>query len=188
MLANPAVQALLMFFISTGLTLGDVHSQFWAWACWLLTGLLLIVALLNWWHWPGNYGRRLESLLYLRWSGRVSLRKAAEIIYTEARANDSVWAHAAERLSLDKSPDGILCYIAEVLKQDTDIYGKRPPSTRVEKLNPMQLKYGAVRNGAREVQMRDETKALFTDLEVETKELRRALSEVRESLKTTTSI
>jgi hypothetical protein len=71
----------------------------------------------------------LESIWYLRCGGRVSLRIAAEILYSEARAHDSVWAHAAERMSLDKSPDGILCYIAEMVKQDTVIYGKRPPST-----------------------------------------------------------
>ena len=91
-------------------------------------------------------------------------------------------------MSLDKSPDGILCYIAEVVKQDTTIYGKRPPSTHVEKLDPLQLKYGTVKHGAREVYMRDNTKAVFTDLKVDAKELRRALREVRESLRTTTPI
>jgi hypothetical protein len=91
-------------------------------------------------------------------------------------------------MSLDKSPDGILCYIAEVVKQDTTIYGKRPPSTHVEKLDPLQLKYGTVKNDGREVYMRDNTKAVFTALEVDAKELRRALREVRESLRTTTPI
>ncbi|MCP3721266.1 hypothetical protein [Paraburkholderia sp. CNPSo 3281] len=188
MLANPAVQAILMFLVSTALTLGDVHSRAWAKTCWWLTGALILVAFFQWLRWPGNYGRKWESIWYLRWGGRVSLRKAAEIIYSEARAQDSVWAHAAERMSLDKSPDGILCYIAEVVKQDTVIYGIRPPSTHVEKLNPLQLKYGTVKDGAREVHMRDNTKAVFTDLEVDAKELRRALREVRESLKTTTPI
>lgn len=188
MLANPAIQAILMFLVGTALTLGDVHSRAWAKACWWLTGALILVAVFRWLRWPGNYGRKWESIWYLRWRGRVSLRKAAEIIYSEARAQDSVWAHAAERMSLDKSPDGILCYIAEVVKQDTVIYGKRPPSTHVEKLDPLQLKYGTVKYGAREVHMRDNTKAVFTDLEVDAKELRRALREVRESLRTTTAV
>lgn len=118
MLANPAIQAFLMFLVSTALSVGDVHSHVLAWACWCLTGMLLLVTIFRWLRWPGSYGRRLDSLWYLRWGGRVSLRKAAEIIYSEARAQDSVWAHAAERLSLDKSPDGILCYIAEIIKQD----------------------------------------------------------------------
>jgi hypothetical protein len=187
-LANPAIQAILMFLVGTALTLGDVHSRAWAKACWWLTGVLILVAVFQWLRWPGNYGRKWESIWYLRWGGRVSLRKAAEIIYSEARAQDSVWAHAAERMSLDKSPDGILCYIAEVVKQDTVIYGMRPPSTHVEKLDPLKLKYGTVKNGAREVHMRDNTKAVFTDLEVDAKELRRALREVRESLRTTTPI
>ncbi|MDC6296220.1 hypothetical protein ACQZ32_11475 [Ralstonia pseudosolanacearum] len=188
MLTNPAVQAFLMFFVGSALTLGDVHSQVWARVCWGLAGVPLLVAVLQWLRWPGSYGRKLESLWYLRWGGRVSLRKAAEIIYSEARAQDSVWAHAAERLSLDKSPDGILCYIAEVIKQDTPLYGRRLPSTHLEKLDPLQLKYGTVMNGAREIHMRDNTKAVFTDLEVDAKELRRALREVRESLKTATPI
>lgn len=65
------------------------------------------------------------------------------------------------------------------------IYGIRPPSTHVEKLNPLQLKYGTVKNGAREVYMRNNTKAVFADLEVNAKELCRPLREVRESLRTT---
>ena len=52
----------------------------------------------------------------------------------------------------------------------------------------MQLKFGIVKYGAREVHMRDNTKAVFTDLQVDAKDLRRALREVRESLRTTTSI
>jgi hypothetical protein len=188
MLANPAIQAFVMFLVGTALTLGDVHSGAWAKACWWLTGVLILVSAFQWLRWPGNYGRKWESIWHLRWGGRVSLRKAAEIIYSEARAQASVWAHAAERMSLDKSPDGILCYIAEVVKQDTVIYGVRPPSTHVEKLDPLQLKYGTVKNGAREVHMRDNAKAVFTDLEVDAKELRRALREVRESLRATTPI
>lgn len=188
MLANPAIQALLMFLIGTALTLGDVHSRVGALACWGLAGALMLAAFLRWRSWPGSYGRKLESLWYLRWGGRVPLRKAAEILYSEARAQDSVWADAAERMSLDRSPDGILCYIAEVIKQDTPIYGRRPPSTHVEQLDPLQLKYSIVTNGAREMHFRDKTKAVFASLEVDSKELRRALEEVRESLKTTTAV
>ncbi|WP_158660674.1 hypothetical protein [Paraburkholderia hospita] len=50
----------------------------------------------------------------------------------------------------------------------------------------MQLKYGTGKYGAREVQKRDKSKAVFTDLEVNAKELRRALREVWESLRATT--
>lgn len=185
MLGNPALQSFLTFLVGTALELGDVHSKVVALLCWGLAGVLLLVAIFQWLRWPGTYGRKLESLWYLRWGGRVPLRKAAEILYSEARAQDSIWAHAAERLSIDRSPDGILCYIAEVIKQDTTFYGKRPPSTRIEKLDPLQLKYGSVKNGAREVHMRDSAKSVFTDLEVDIKELRRALREVRESLGTT---
>lgn len=81
-----------------------------------------------------------------------------------------------------------MCYIAEIIKQDTALYGKRSPSTHLEKLEPLQLKYGTVKNGAREIHMRDSTKAVFTDLEVDTKELRRALREARESLRTRTPV
>jgi hypothetical protein len=91
---------------------------------------------------------------------RISLRTAVQIIYAEARA-------AARR---------------------TRFYGERPPSIREEKLGPLQLKYGTVKNGARAIHMNDSTQAVFTNLQVETKELRRALREVRENLKTATPI
>ena len=91
-------------------------------------------------------------------------------------------------MSLDKSPDGILDYIGSIMARDTVFYGKHPPSTHVEPLQPIQLKCATVKGGAREVHMRDNTKAVFVDLELDTRELRRALREVRESLKTTTPI
>lgn len=181
MYANPAFHSLIMFVIGTALTLGDVHSRVWASACWILTAVLLLVAFFQWIRWPGNYGFRLQSLWYLRWGGRVSLRKAAEILYTEARLKSSIWASAAERLSADTSPDGILCYIATAMSLDTTFYGRRPPSTHVEALDPAFLKRGSVENGAREVHMHDGTKAVFTDLEVSTKDLRRNLKELIES-------
>ncbi len=188
MLANPAVQGFLMFLIGTALAVGDVHSPLLARLCWLATAVLFLVAFFQWLRWPGNYGRKLAGWVDLRWGGRISLRKAAEIIYSEARAQDSVWAHAAERMSLDKSPDGLLCYIAEVIKQDTQFYGKRLPSTHVEAIPPLQSQYGTVGEGAREIRMRDNTKAVFVDLEIDKKDLRRALAEVRSNLKTTTPI
>ena len=188
MLANPAIQALLMFLIGTALTLGDVHSKSWAWACWGVTGLFLVVAFCQWLRWPGKFGRKLESWWLLRWSGRISLHKAAEILYSEARASDSVWVVAAERMSLDKTPEGILDYMCAIIQQDTAFYGKRQPSTHLERIDPQQLKYATVSGGGREVRMRDNTRAVFTDLEVDTKDLRRALQEVRTNLKTTTPI
>jgi len=188
MIANPAVLSVLLFLVGKAIDLLHVDRQVVGWVCWGLAAVLLIVAVFQWLRWPGNYGRRLESIWYLRLNGRVSLRKAAEILYSEARAQDSIWAHAAERLSIDPSPDGILCYIGEMIVSDSTIYGRRPPSTHIETLGPMQLKYGSIQNGAREFHLRGNGTSVFTDLEVSTKELRRNLRELRESLKTTTSI
>lgn len=192
MLNNTVYFGVLTLLIGTGLQLTGLVNKPWGWTCLALatamTLLSLSVSLVRWLQLPDRARLSLRNLRYLRWSGRISLREATQIIYTEARANDSIWAHAAERLSPDKSPDGILCYIAEIVKQETTLYGKRQPSTRAERLDPMQAKYGTVSNGAREIRLRDNTKAVFTDLAIDTKDLRRALQEVRTNLKTTTPI
>lgn len=188
MLANPAVQAWFMFLIGTALALSGYQSQSLAFLCWAAAALLMVVSFLQWLRWPGRYGRKLQSIWYLRWGGRISLRKAAEILYSEARAQDSIWAEAAERMGIDKSPDGILSYIAQKITGGSEVYGRRPPSTHVEKLDTLQLKYASIEDGARELRLRDKSKSVFTDLEVSTKDLRRNLREIRGSLKSTTPI
>ena len=188
MLGNSLVQLLIACLFSAWLTLADIHSQFWGWACAIALAVLFVVAFLRLWQLPGRSRFSLSNLRLLRWNGRISLREAAHIIYTEARATDSVWAYAAERRTGGTSPDDILNFICKVMARDTPFFGKRPPSTHLERLEPMQLKNGTVIAGGRELQMRDETRALFTDLEVETKQLRRALDKVRDGLKTTTLI
>lgn len=192
MLNNSLYFGIFTLLLGTGLQLTGLVNKPWGWTCFVaaaaMLALSLFVSVFRWCQLPNRARFSLTNLRYLRWSGRIALRDAAQIIYTEARAQDSMWADAAERMSLDKSPDGILCYVAEIIKQDTAFYGKRLPSTHVETLDPLQSQYGTVTEGARELRMRDNTQTVFVDLAIDTKDLRRALQEVRSNLKTTTQI
>jgi hypothetical protein len=112
--------------------------------------------------------------------GRVLLRKAARITYEEARAIRSMLAEAAERLNPDKSPDGILNYAATyIVQQEARIWGRRPPSTRFECIEPMRAQTGTFAEGARVLRFQDKNNTVFTDLEITRTDLRKVLRMLR---------
>jgi hypothetical protein len=114
--------------------------------------------------------------------------RAARIAYEEARAHDSVWAHAAERLAVDKSPEGILDYMAGYFAGDHQLYGRRVPSTRLEAIDQFQAKHRTFTEGAKILYLRDQGRTMFSDLQVVKKDLKTVRKVMRESLKTTTQI
>ena len=132
-----------------GLQLGDVHSHFAAWACCALFAALLGYGAFQWLQLPNLYRRTAAALGSLSFGSRIPLREAARIAYEEARASGSILAHAAERVGPDKSPEGILNYVATYIAQVALIWGKRPPSTKSEPIDPMQAMTGAFCDGPR---------------------------------------
>lgn len=84
--------------------------------------------------------------VYKTWPSReaasefVSMNEAAALAYEEARKVKSWWALAAERLGgdLDKhaaaTPEEILSYMSTLIERKIPIYGVRPPSSFVEKI------------------------------------------------------
>ena len=119
--------------------------------------------------------------------GKVALSDAARISYEEARAHDSIWAHAAERLGVDNSPDGILDYMAGYFAQDGQLYGMRKPSTRVEAIDRRQAMHGTFREGAKYLYLRDQSGTEFSDLRVSSRRRivskpARAISPMRSAL------
>lgn len=153
-----------------------------------VAAVLLLYALLAWLMLPTRYRWSLGALGILTFSGKIPLPDAARIAYEEARACDSIWAHAAERLAVDKSPDGILDYIACYFAGETQLYGKRKPSERLEKIDTFQAKQGTFTEGAKYLCLRAQAKTVFSDIRVATKDLRSVVRQMRESLKATTPI
>lgn len=154
----------------------------------IATALLIAYALATWLQFPIGYRWTFSALRSVTFGGKIALSDAARIAYEEARAHDSVWAHAAERLAVDKSPEGILDYMAGYFAGDHQLYGRRAPSTRLEVIDPFQAKHGAFREGAKRLYLRDQGRTMFSDLQVAKRDLKTVRKVMRDSLKTTTHI
>jgi hypothetical protein len=108
----------------------------------------------------------------------VPLQDAARRVYEESRRSGALVSGAAERMSIDKSSDGILNYVATYLAQDTSIWGKRPPSRRLEQIGAVQTSRGSFASGGTALIMRD--KSAFTELCISRVDLHSALKAIRE--------
>ncbi|RQP98903.1 hypothetical protein [Burkholderia stagnalis] len=188
MLTNPAFWSVIFFLLPLAQALSDWHSRPVAWASLIAAVLLLSYAAVTWLLLPKGYRWTWGALRNLALDGRVALPDAARIAYEEARAHDSIWAHAAERLGVDNSPDGILDYMAGYYAQHGQLYGVRKPSTRVEAIDRRQALHGTFREGAKCFYLRDQSRTEFSDLRVSRKDVRAVRKVMRESLKTTTPI
>jgi hypothetical protein len=77
--------------------------------------------------------------------GFIPLTEAAALAYEEAREKGSWWAHAAEELGGDPTknvaatPQEITEYIATLIAKKIPVYGVRPPSRIVEKVDTKRL-------------------------------------------------
>jgi hypothetical protein len=187
MLTNPAFWSVLFFLLPLAQALSDWHSRPVGWASLIAAVLLLSYAVVTWLLFPKGYRWTWGALRNLA-LGKVALPDAARIAYEEARAHDSIWAHAAERLGVNNSPDGILDYMAGYFAQDGQLYGMRKPSTRVEAIDRRQAMHGTFREGAKYLYLRDQSRTAFSDLRVSKKDVRAVRKVMRESLKSTTPI
>lgn len=188
MLNNAAFWGVIFFLVSLASTFGGWHSPPAEWGCLIATAVLVIYALVAWLRLPQSYRWSQGAVRSLTIGGKVALSDAARIAYEEARAHDSLWAHAAERLAVDKSSDGILDYMAGYFAGDHQLYGRRMPSTRLEAIDRFQANQGAFRGGANRLYLRDQAKTIFSDLQVAKKDLKTVRKVMRESLKPTTPI
>jgi len=110
----------------------------------------------------------------LKW---IPLSDAALRVYEESRARGALISGAAERLSLDKTPDGVLSYVATYIAQDTAIWGTRPPSRQREPIGMMQAKNGKFLSAGRVMQMSNGVE--YRDLRITRVDQRRLLKELR---------
>jgi hypothetical protein len=105
--------------------------------------------------------------------GTLSLREGARRAYEELRG--TLWATAAERLAVDKTPDGILDYLGTGISAEIPIFGKYPPSTRLERIKDFDLKAGSIARGATVLQLRDARRTEVVDLTIRKSDFRKAV-------------
>jgi len=113
--------------------------------------------------------------------GAVSLNEGARIAYEQLRG--TLWGAAAERLRVDPSPDGILDYMATGIANEVPIFGKFPPSTKLERISARLLSSGSIKGGARVLQSRHRKEPDFTDLTIRKSHLLKAIRQMKESAK-----
>ena len=123
-----------------------------------------------------------------RFGQRVPLTVAARKTYEAARACGSIVADAAERLGPDKSPAGVLNYVAHYVALEVPISGKREPSTRNEPIDPVLARTGTFSDAGSTLRLRDSNNTVFTDLRIARSDLRGVLKKVRRGLTTDTPI
>ena len=125
---------------------------------------------------PFSWGRRLRAFKDFRFGGRMPLKEAAKLAYEEARAQKTIWAEAAERLNATNTPAGVLDYVATYFSMHVSIWGSRPPSDRLEEIPLNRAKNGSMEGGATRLVLNDNAKTEFTNLEVDTKDMRKMLA------------
>lgn len=118
------------------------------------------------------------SVLTLTWFivfriAMISLHDGARIAYEKLRG--TLWGEAAERLRVDSSPDGILDYMATALTLYAPIYGKYPPSSRLELIKSNHIRTGTIEAGATVLELNDEHRCKVIGLRIKRSDLRKSI-------------
>ncbi|CAG9170407.1 hypothetical protein [Cupriavidus pinatubonensis] len=182
MLKNLAFWALIVSVVTLAQALGGWQSQGAAMLLIIFALVLLIGSSVVWLGLPETMRWTSTAVKSLTLGRSVALPIAARIAYEEARAHDTIWAHAAERLAVDKTPDGILDYVAGYIAGEAQIYGRRPPSTRLEPIAKVQAQSGTFYGGAKILRLRDGTRTEYSHLQVSRKDLRIVRRQMREAM------
>lgn len=181
MLNNPNVWTALTFFIGCGLQLGGYQSKGFACLFFSATAVLFLYSAFETMRLPGGISYKWEASWRLRFGGVLPLDVAARVAYEVARKNDTLWAHAAEKLGDDRSPDGVLDYVATYFGLHVPIIGKRPPSTLDEIIDTKQAGKGTFKGGAQRLVMND-GHTTFTDLRVKARDVKVVVAKMSEKV------
>lgn len=110
--------------------------------------------------------------------GKIPLSEASQLAYE--RLKGTLWGLAAERLSLPRnSPEGILDYMAVALSRESPIYGRRSPSTKLERIDEIEFRRGTITGGGKALEHYGESFPTYVDLAIERRELMRAIKRMK---------
>jgi len=178
-LTNQNMWTAVLFLVGTGIQLAGFQSRWLAYLCFFLSGALFAVSLIQSARVPGGFLPKWHAWWALQLGGKLMLRDAARVAYEAARKNDTLWAHAAERMGVDSSPEGVLDYVATYFGMHVPIIGKRPPSTLDETIDMQKAGRGTFEGGARRLEMND-GKTVFTDLRIKAKDVKLVVAKMGE--------
>ena len=84
-------------------------------------------------------------------------------------------------MRVDKTPEGILDYMATGLAPHVTVFGVYPPSTKQELVPAQEVKRGSFEKGATILKLRNKQESVVTNLRVRRRDLRKAIKHMRES-------
>lgn len=178
---NPNLWTAITFFVGVALQLGGYQCKECAYLLFIVSGVLLIYSAIETARLPGSFLSKFRASWALRFGGRLALHDATRIAYEAARKNNTLWAHAAERLGVDKSPNGVLNYVATYFGMHVPITGKRLPSTLDEVIDTKTVGKGTFEGGAQRLELAD-GHTVFIDLRVATKDVRKVVKVMSEKV------
>lgn len=180
-LNNQNMWTAVLFLVGTALQVGGFQSVWLAYTCFALAGALLLFSLFETARVPGGFLPKWDAWWSLGLGGSLALHDAARIAYEAARKNNTLWAHAAEKLGTNHSPAGILDYVATYFGMHVPIIGKRPPSRVDETIDMKSAGKGTFQGGATRLEMND-GHTVFTDLRVRSKDVRIVVARMSEKV------
>ncbi|MDH3221955.1 MAG: hypothetical protein OEO19_20685, partial [Gammaproteobacteria bacterium] len=101
----------------------------------------------------------------------IPLNEAATSLYGSLREFDKEHLHIKLSQTFDDKPNGIADYFAIFISQNADIYGKRPPSIILEKIDPNEWSKGSFVEGGKAFSYYQKDQSEYIDLVVKSNEL-----------------
>jgi len=170
-LNNPNLLALVTFLAGSGITLSGIQIPLLGFSLLAASCILMGYAVFETRNVPGSFVEKFRLFWTLRFGGQVPLPVAARLAYEAARRERTVWADAAEKLSVDTSPEAVLDYVATYFGMHVPITGQRAPSTLDEVINPDTARKGSFEGGAQQLVM-DDNRTIYTQLRVSAGDVR----------------
>lgn len=180
-LNNPNLWTAITFFVASAMQLGGYQSKESAYALFAISAALFLYSAFVTAGLPGALLPKWNASWALAFGGKLPLHVAARVAYEAARKHDTLWAHAAEKLGTDHSPNGILDYVATYFGMHVPIIGKRPPSTLDEVIDTKSAGRGTFEGGAQRLKMND-GHTVFTDLRVAAKDVKLVAAKMSEKV------
>jgi hypothetical protein len=109
----------------------------------------------------------------------ISLSEASQSIYSDLREFDSSHFHIIIGEKFRNKDSGVLGYFAVVIANSGEVFGKRPPSTKLEKITRSELSRGTFENNVSEFIRYSGDMPKFTELAVQCESLPKILEDIK---------